>query len=42
VAQGDILQQMKQIKQLRPLARFQRSFARMRGAFSDFFYIFFL
>jgi hypothetical protein len=33
---------MKQLAHSKPISRFQREFARMRGAFSDFFYLLFL
>ncbi|WP_373533158.1 hypothetical protein [Vampirovibrio sp.] len=42
MAQTDIVRQVKQMTQTKPVSRIQREFARMRGAFSDFFYLFFL
>jgi hypothetical protein len=42
VVQGELFQQVKQLAQLKPIARFHREFTRVRGAFSDFIYLFFL
>lgn len=36
------MKQVKQIAQSKPLSRLQRELSRMRGAFSDFVYLFFL
>jgi hypothetical protein len=43
VVQGELLQQVKQLAQFKkPMARFHRELNRMKGAFSDFLYLFFL
>lgn len=42
VAQTNLLQQVRQMTKTRSVFRFQREFTRIRGAVSDFFYLFFL